>query len=99
MLRERCEDLPEPQRFLLDAVEMVWQNTGCVWLDADYEQPIDASWNRTDIDWLVKEYAEYEQILGRVGKFMEWVEADPLRMLWTISFCWECMEPSGRDQN
>jgi hypothetical protein len=98
MLKARCHPFDTPLKHLPLAVEAVWQCTGCVWLDADYEQPVDAFWKRSDIDWLREEYEQYQKLTAKMNELYEWMEADYLHMMMAVSTLQSCLQPIEEQQ-
>lgn len=70
------------------AMEMLWFDTGCGWLDTSSEASEDVRWNRENIDALIEQYREYEDITAKVARFLDWLEADLVNHFLEVLTLW-----------
>ncbi|GCE32109.1 hypothetical protein KDA_75930 [Dictyobacter alpinus] len=59
-------------------ISLAYHDTGNAFLDSTDEAPIeDCSWNREDMDLLIKEYQEAAAMITHINELLEWVGSDP----------------------
>jgi hypothetical protein len=73
-------DASGPLAYLEDAVRMLHQGTGNVWLDVSSEEALESHgsvvWCREDVDALAEEWEEAARIKERAYRLIDWLEQD-----------------------
>lgn len=71
------------------AIQMLYQDTDSVWLNATYEEPYDgASWNDEDIARLHEQYLLALDIRAKAERFCHWLEDLPRERFTLIARVW-----------
>jgi hypothetical protein len=78
LLELRCQVQSGPIAYLPQAIEMIHNETGTIWLDACQDEPIDVFWAQDDVDELSRQYKLALDIREKADSFSAWLEEDPV---------------------
>lgn len=98
LLTLRCQAQGGPIAYLPLAVEMLENDTGSVWLDANFENPCtDACWTVEDVDELHKQYLWAQDIRAKAESFCDWLEERPVPHFTAVVRLWNsCLRDTPR---
>ncbi|NWJ47026.1 MAG: hypothetical protein HXX08_14280 [Chloroflexi bacterium] len=90
-LKELCQLRDDPLAQLPLALDAIFHQTGCAMLDASDEMPIEAFWDKENLDWLAQETRQAEETWQKMEELGNWLLADPAHLevafeLWKVLY-------------
>lgn len=76
-LREKCQNRDDPLHHLPKALDAIFHQSGCAMLDASTEMPIEAYWDKENLDWLAEETRQAQETWERLEELGTWLLTDP----------------------